>query len=318
MSVPLQSNSDYHYHVKKEKLPCKPIDNTRKKITSLHDKSPAIVIISGLSGSGKTVALRALEDSGYFCVDNLPIALIDSFISMLSCDRDIKKIGIGVDIREKGFLSEISHVLSNLKKKHHTEIIFLEAENDVLLRRYKETRRPHPLGGNIEKAISIEKKRLSVLRENADRIIDTSSFTPHQLRQSVSSIYHIKKTNNRMALVLISFGFKYGTPQNLDLLFDVRFLPNPNFIPELKPLKGTDSRVARYIFKKPETKEFMLKMKDMMNFLIPLYIKEGKSYLTIGIGCTGGNHRSPAIVEKLQNYLNNYPVDLKVIHRDMK
>jgi UPF0042 nucleotide-binding protein len=317
MSVPLQRNSDI-YHVKKESLPCKSIYHSRKKITSRQDKSPALVIISGLSGSGKTVALRALEDSSFFCVDNLPIALIDSFISMQSHERDIKKIGISIDIREKGFLSEITNVLSNLKKNYQTEIIFLEAENDVLLRRYKETRRPHPLGGNLEKAISIEKKRLSGLRENADRIIDTSSFTPHQLRQFMLSLYRTQKTNNMMALVLISFGFKYGIPQNADLLFDVRFLPNPNFIPALKPLKGTDKRVAQYIFKKQETKEFMVKIKDLINFLVPLYIREGKSYLTIGIGCTGGNHRSPAIVENLRNYLYKYHVDLMVVHRDMK
>jgi UPF0042 nucleotide-binding protein len=237
---------------------------------------------------------------------------------MQSHERDIKKIGISIDIREKGFLSEINNVLTNLKKNYHIEIIFLEADNDVLLRRYKETRRPHPLGGNLEKAISVEKKRLSVLRENSDRIIDTSTFTPHQLRNFVSSLYQTRKPNNKMSLVLISFGFKYGAPQNADLLFDVRFLPNPNFIPELKPLKGTDKRVAQYIFKKPETKEFMIKMTDMMNFLVPLYIREGKSYLTIGIGCTGGNHRSPAIVEKLRKFLIKYPVDLNIVHRDMR
>ena len=317
MGMPLRLNSGAH-NGEKDKHPCSPIVNARKKNIFSHYELPTIAIISGLSGSGKTVALRALEDSGFFCVDNLPITLIDSFISMLSHDRDIRKIGIGVDIREKGFLSEINNVLSNLKKNYHTEIMFLEAENDVLLRRYKETRRPHPLGGNVEKAISVEKKRLSVLRENADRIIDTSSFTPHQLRQFVSSLYQTQKTNHMMALVLISFGFKYGTPPNADLLFDVRFLPNPNFVPELKPLKGTDKKVAGYIFKKPETKQFMIKIKDLINFLIPLYIKEGKSYLTIGIGCTGGNHRSPAIIEKLKTYLNKYPVDLTVIHRDMR
>ena len=279
---------------------------------------PRIVIISGLSGSGKTVALRALEDSGFFCVDNLPITLIDSFLSMLSRDGEIREIGIGIDIRAKGFLSGINNVLADLKKTFYTEIIFLEAENDVLLRRYKETRRPHPLGGNVEKSIPLEKKRLSVLRENADRIIDTSSFTPHQLRQYMSSLYQTQKSKNAMTLVLLSFGFKYGTPQNADLILDVRFIPNPNFVPELKPLKGTDKRVARYIFKKPETREFMDRLKGLMNFLIPLYIREGKSYLTIGIGCTGGNHRSPAIVEKLQNYFTRYPVDLKVVHRNMR
>ncbi len=261
--------------------------------------------------------MRALEDSGFFCVDNLPITLIESFLSIISRNKEINKIGIGIDIREKGFLSEISDVLKNLSGEYNIEIFFLEAEKDVLLRRFKETRRPHPLNGSIEKAVQIEKRRLSSLREHADRIIDTSSLSPHQLRQYVISIYKIQKTKKAMTLVLISFGFKYGTPQNMDLLFDVRFLPNPNFVTELKQLKGTDKRISDYIFKKPEAKTFMSKIKDLFEFLIPLYITEGKSYLTIAIGCTGGNHRSPAIVEKLRVYLKKYPIDLNVVHRDM-
>jgi len=278
---------------------------------------PIIVIITGLSGSGKTIALRALEDSGFFCVDNLPITLIGSFLSIISRDMEIGKIGIGIDIREKGFLSGISGVLKKLRNKYQIEILFLEAEKDILLRRFKETRRPHPLGGYIEKAIGKEKKRLFILRENADRIVDTSSFSPHQLRQFVTSLYKIQKTKKVMVVVLISFGFKFGTPQNLDLLFDLRFLPNPNFVPKLKPLKGTDKRVSDYIFKNQEAKTFITKIKDFMDFLIPQYIKEGKSYLTIGIGCTGGTHRSPAIAEKLRSYLKRFPLDVNIVHRDM-
>jgi UPF0042 nucleotide-binding protein len=278
---------------------------------------PTIVIISGLSGSGKTVALRALEDSDFFCVDNLPVALIDSFVSIISKNREIKKIGIGIDIREKGFLSGIDEVLKALKNKYRVDVLFFEAESDVLLRRFKETRRPHPLGENIEEAIQIEKARLSLLKEAADRIIDTSSFTPHQLRQLVASRYRVQKGKNQMAVVLISFGFKFGQPQNMDLLFDVRFLPNPNFVPELKALKGTDKRVSDYVLKKQETKILMSKMKDLLDFLIPLYIKEGRSCLTIGIGCTGGNHRSPAIAEKLQGYLRKHPIDMSIVHRDI-
>jgi len=276
---------------------------------------PTIVIITGLSGSGKTIALRALEDSGFFCVDNLPVALIDLFVSIVSKDRELKKIGIGIDIREKGFLSEIGNVLKTLRNKYRTEILFLEAEKDILLRRFKETRRP--LGGNIEDAIQIEKERLSLLKEEADRIVDTSSYTPHQLRQFVTSLYRGQKGKKLMTVVLISFGFKFGAPQNIDLLFDVRFLPNPNFVPELKALKGTDKRVSDYVLKKQVTKAFLHKMKELIDFLIPLYIKEGRSYLTIGIGCTGGNHRSPAIVEKLQGYLKKHPIDLSIVHRDI-
>jgi UPF0042 nucleotide-binding protein len=278
---------------------------------------PIIVIITGQSGSGKTVALRALEDSKFFCVDNLPIALIDSFVSITLKNKGINKIGIGIDIREKGFLSEASNVLKNLKDKYRTEILFLEAEKDVLLRRFKETRRPHPLGGNIEESIQIEKERLAPLRETADRIVDTSSLSPHQLRQFVISKYGMLRLKKLMTVTIISFGFKFGVPQNIDLLFDVRFLPNPNFVPELKPLKGTDKKVSDFVLKKSVAKVFIKKIKEYMDFLIPLYIKEGRSYLTIGIGCTGGNHRSPAISEKLHTILKKYPVDLNIVHRDI-
>lgn len=278
---------------------------------------PFIVIITGLSGSGKTVALRALEDSDFFCVDNLPIALIDSFVSVISRNSGIKKAGIGIDIREKGFLSEVGDVLKNLRNKYRTEVLFLEAEKDVLLRRFKETRRPHPLGGDIEEAIQIEEEKLSILREAADRIVDTSSFSPHQLRQFITSHYGILRVKRVITVNLISFGFKFGTPQNIDLLFDVRFLPNPYFVPELKPLKGTDKRVSEYVLKRSEVKLFIRKIKKFMDFLIPLYIKEGRPYLTIGIGCTGGKHRSPVIVEKLRSLLKKHPVDLNVVHRDI-
>jgi RNase adapter protein RapZ len=278
---------------------------------------PVIVIITGLSGSGKTVALRALEDSDFFCVDNLPVVLIDSFASIVSKNRETKKIGIGIDIREKGFLSEIISVLKTLRSKYHTEVLFLEAEKDVLVRRFKETRRPHPLSGNIEEAIKVEKERLSPLRDAADRIIDTSSLTPHQLRRLIISFYKMKMEKKAMTVVLISFGFKFGAPQNVDLLFDARFLPNPNFVPGLKPLRGTDKSVADYVFKGNTAKTYVNKIKELIDFLIPLYIKEGRPYLTIGIGCTGGNHRSPAIIEKLQGYFKKYPVDLSVVHRDI-
>jgi UPF0042 nucleotide-binding protein len=278
---------------------------------------PIIVIITGLSGSGKTVALRALEDSGFFCVDNLPVPLIDSLVSIVSRDVDIKKIGIGIDIREKGLFSEIGDALKILKNKYRTEILFFEAEKDVLVRRFKETRRPHPLGGNIEEAIPAERERLLPLREAADRILDTSSYTPHQLRQLVTSLYKIQIGKGKMTVVLISFGFKFGVPQNVDLLFDARFLPNPNFVPELRPLRGTDKKVSDYVFRHKTAKAYINKIEEFVDFLIPLYISEGRSYLTIGIGCTGGNHRSPAIVEKLVRHLNRHPIDLSIVHRDL-
>jgi len=278
---------------------------------------PIIVILTGLSGSGKTVALRTLEDSGFFCVDNLPIALIGSFASIISRNREIRKIGIGIDIREKGSLSEINVVLKTLRKKYQTQVLFLEAEKDVLVRRFRETRRPHPLEGNIDEAIHIEKERLAPLKEVADRVVDTSSFTPHQLRQLITSLYGLQTGRKAMTVVLISFGFKFGAPQNVDLLFDVRFLPNPNFVPELKPLRGTDKQVSDYVLKNSVTKTYVKKIQEFIDFLIPYYIKEGRSYLTIGVGCTGGNHRSPAIAENLQSHLKRHPIDLSVVHRDL-
>jgi UPF0042 nucleotide-binding protein len=278
---------------------------------------PIIVILTGLSGSGKTVALRAIEDSGFFCVDNLPIALIGSFASIISGDREIMKIGIGVDIREKGSLSEINDVLKTLRKKYQTEVLFLEAEKDVLIRRFRETRRPHPLGENIDEVIPVEKERLAPLKEVADRVVDTSSLTPHQLRQLVTTFYGTRTGKKAMNIIIISFGFKFGAPQNIDLLFDARFLPNPNFIPELKPLKGTDRQVSDYVLNNTTTRAYIKKIEGLVDFLIPQYSKEGRSYLTIGVGCTGGNHRSPAIAVKLKKHLSRHPVDLSVVHRDL-
>jgi UPF0042 nucleotide-binding protein len=281
------------------------------------DKTSRVVIITGRSGSGKTVALRALEDSGFFCVDNLPVSLISSLIKIISVNTKIRNIAIGIDIREREFLNEFDKVLDTLKTKYTIEILFLEAESEVMIRRFKETRRPHPLGGKIEKAIKSERERLAGLKENADRIIETSSITPHQLRNLISSLYFPNHTFKDMTISLISFGFKYGVPQNIDLLFDVRFLSNPNFVPSLKHLNGTNIRVAEYIFKNPEAKEFMKKIKNLLIYLIPLYIKEGKSYLSIAFGCTGGNHRSPAIVESLVKSIKKNNFDLHVVHRDM-
>ncbi|MEW6587478.1 MAG: RNase adapter RapZ, partial [Nitrospirota bacterium] len=278
---------------------------------------PFVVIVTGLSGSGKTVALRALEDSGFYCVDNLPVALIDALIGIIARQKDLKRIAIGVDIREKGFLSGINDVLKVLRKRYRTEVLFFEAEKDVLVRRFKETRRPHPLGGDVEEAISVERERLSLLKGAGDRIVDTSSYTPHQLRQLVASLYRATTVKREISVILISFGFKYGAPQNIDLLFDVRFLPNPNFVPELKALKGTDQRVSDYVFQSRATVQYVKKIKDLLDFLIPEYIKEGRSYLTIGIGCTGGNHRSPAIVERMKKHLVKYPIDLSIVHRDI-
>lgn len=280
-------------------------------------KSSRVVIITGLSGSGKTVALRAVEDLNFFCVDNLPVSLISSLISKISGHTGGRNIAMGIDIREKEFLSDIEKVLTSLRKKQRIEVLFLEAETDVLIRRFKETRRPHPLGGGLEEAIKEERESLDVFKQNADRIIDTSSLSPHQLRKLISSLYLPKSSRKEMSVSLISFGFKYGIPQNVDLLFDVRFLPNPHFIPLLKELDGRHRKVAEYVLRHPETKEFISKVKNLLHFLLPLYIREGRSYLSIGIGCTGGKHRSPAIVEEIAGDMKNDAIELNVIHRDI-
>ncbi|MEK6672436.1 MAG: RNase adapter RapZ [Nitrospirota bacterium] len=282
---------------------------------------PTIVIISGLAGSGKTVALRALEDQGFYCVDNLPVTFIKPFASIITSADHKRKVGIGVDIREKEFLPSVKAVLNALRKKYNVEIIFLEADRDALIRRFKETRRPHPLtstGIHLDEAITKEKDLLSPLREEADKILDTTAYTPHQLRHTISSFYKPQGQDSTMVITVISFGFKYGIPQNIDLLFDVRFIPNPHFVPELRELTGTDNAVKDFVLKPAATQEFMDKTADLLNFLIPHYVNEGKAYLTVGFGCTGGKHRSPAIAEAIAKAIKmRHNVDTDIIHRDI-
>ncbi len=279
----------------------------------------SIIILTGLSGAGKTVVLRALEDCGYFCTDNLPPQLINDFINITS-STDIRSIAIGIDIREKGFLNGIDNIIENLKKRQNIEIVFLESERDVIIRRFKETRRPHPLckqyGYDIEKAFESEISILSPLRKMADRVIDTSPFSPHQLRDMIKSIYGGSDAD-KLNVVLTSFGFKFGVPQSADLVFDVRFLPNPHFVSELRDLTGTDKAVLDYVKKDGNSEVFIAKIKDIMDFLIPLYIKEGKSSLNICIGCTGGRHRSVSVIEELKDHFSHYPVNLETVHREL-
>lgn len=282
---------------------------------------PTIVIISGLAGSGKTVALRALEDQGFYCVDNLPVTLMEPLISIVTGDSHTTKVGLGIDIREKEFLPAFDSVLAKLRKRYNIVIIFLEAERDTLIRRFKETRRPHPLvteGAGLENAIETEKAMLLPLRKDADRIIDTSAYNPHQLRHLISSFFIPASQGTVMSITLISFGYKFGVPQNIDLLFDVRFVPNPQFVPSLKDSTGTDKHVQNFIFEKSSTQEFLDKTGKLLNFLIPQYINEGKSYLTIAFGCTGGRHRSPAIVEKIAHLIEDNPVEINIVHRDIQ
>lgn len=278
---------------------------------------PRVVIITGLSGSGKTVALRAVEDLNFFCVDNLPVPLIGALLNRTSRNPGSPDVAIGIDIRDRDSLPGFEKIIGRLRSRYAIDIIYLEAEPDVLVRRFKETRRPHPLGGNLEEAIATEQKSLAPLRKNADRIIETTPLSPHQLRRLISSFYISRKKTKDITVALISFGFKYGAPQNIDLLFDVRFLPNPFFVPALRDLDGRDKRVADYVLKHKETRTFLKKIEDLLAFLIPLYVREGKSYLSVGIGCTGGRHRSPAIVEKLAPAVKKAYTELNVIHRDI-
>lgn len=282
-----------------------------------------VVVVSGLSGAGKTVALRALEDIGYFCIDNLPVTLIEPFLSTIKTGESIKKIGIGVDIREKFFLADVYHILSALKRHYNIKVLFLEAEKEVMVRRYKETRRPHPmvsLSGemSIEAAIEEEMTYLSGMREAADRIVDTSTYTPHQLRHLIISTHGNNETAQGLTVSIISFGFKYGVPADIDLLFDVRFLPNPYFVPELKALRGTDAVVADFVLKRDETREFLSRLTALIDFLMPHYIREGRSYLVIGMGCTGGRHRSPAVVEEIAQHIRmKHGLEPTITHRDI-
>lgn len=275
------------------------------------------VILTGLSGAGKTVALNAFEDSNYFCVDNLPVSLIKTFIHLCYMTPDISKIAVGIDIREMKFFNNLSDAIHSLKKTEKAEIIFLEAKEGVIIRRFKETRRPHPLGyKDLKRAIRKEMEILSPIRSLADKVIDTSSLTPHELRKIIIQRYSGKKESS-ISVSLISFGYKYGTPPEADLLFDARFLPNPNFIKELKRFPGTSPKVKNFLLEKQATKDFLDRLVPFLEFLIPKYKDEGRNYLTIGIGCTGGRHRSPVIVEEIKKYLEKHRLTVSVLHRDI-
>ncbi len=276
------------------------------------------VILTGISGSGKTVALNAFEDSGFFCVDNLPLKLIKTFVNLSSKTPTISKIAIGIDIRERALLTDFSDAVASLREKHKIEIIFLEASDEAIIRRFKETRRPHPLGyRDLRTAIRRETKLLSSVRREAGTIVDTSALTPHQLRKFITDLY-LKKDPRKMTVSLVSFGYKYGIPPESDLLFDVRFLPNPYFIEKLRDFPGTSPRVKKFVLSQDSTKEFLDKLYPLLDHTIPLYEQEGRSYLTIGIGCTGGRHRSPAIVQEIEKALKKRKVKTSVTHRDLE
>jgi len=284
-------------------------------------KAVQFVIISGLSGSGKSYAIRYFEDLGFFCVDNLPPQLLPKFIELCVQSRDgIDRVALGIDIRERDFLGTFLSVFDELRDEgYRMELLFLEAKDEVLIRRFSESRRPHPLAreGSVIDGIRLERERLYDLKKRADRIIDTSDSNVHQLKEVITRHYLEKEQGSRLNLFLVSFGFKHGVPYDADLLFDVRFLTNPNFIRELKPLTGEEPQVAEYVLAQPESRVFLEKLFDMMNFLIPLYEKEGKSYLTIAVGCTGGRHRSVVVINRLKDYLREKGHQVRWHHRDL-
>ncbi len=278
------------------------------------------VIITGLSGSGKSTALDALEDLGFYAVDNLPVALLPAFVQMpSSMMAEAFKAALVMDLRSPDFVENFPRIFNDLAEKDYSvEVIFLEANEDVLVRRFSQTRRQHPLGGDsILEGIKKEKRMLAKIRGLAEHIIDTSRFNVHELRREITGLFARLAPPARMHVNLLSFGFKYGLPTEADLVFDVRFLPNPYFVDGLRSFTGCDKPVVDFIFSHPITTEFMARLKDMLLFLIPHYHSEGKSQLTVAIGCTGGKHRSVALVEWLSNELKQPDCRISKRHRDI-
>ncbi|HEV8457016.1 MAG TPA: RNase adapter RapZ [Methylomirabilota bacterium] len=279
------------------------------------------VIVTGLSGAGKSYAIKCLEDLGYFCVDNLPTTLIPTFAELCAhSDRAIRKIALGIDVREGEYLAHILETLQELRVNGHVaDVLFLEASEETLVRRYHESRRRHPLAGegSVVDGIRAERKALAHLREAADRILDTSGLTVHQLKEQMVESYGAPGKRDALTVSLISFGYKHGIPYDADLVFDVRFLPNPHFVDALRPLDGRDAPVKDFVLAGDESRQLLARLEDLVRFLLPLYQREGKAYLTIAIGCTGGRHRSVTLVEALRSVLQGLGFEPLVRHRDL-
>lgn len=281
-----------------------------------------LVIVTGMSGAGKSSVLKMLEDIGFFCVDNLPIPLLPKLAELtFERNNEIEKVALGIDIRNGQSLEEMDETLLQLVKMGYTpEILFLETSTEVLVKRYKETRRSHPLAGNgrVDKGIELERKKLAFLKEKADIIIDTSQLLIRELKAEIDKIFidHIAYQN--FFITILSFGFKYGLPSDSDLVFDVRFLPNPYYLADLKYKTGCEEEVYEYVMKAKEAIEFLDKLEDMLRFLIPNYIIEGKNQLVVSIGCTGGKHRSVSLARAIASRLKNTEYGLKIEHRDVE
>jgi RNase adapter protein RapZ len=299
------------------------ISDAARKVThkaNPRDSRPSgeLVIITGMSGSGKASVLKAFEDLGYYCVDNLPIGLIPRFAELVGQSSEIERTALVVDVREGRQLEELPEIVKSVRRMISTKVIFLEASDSVLLRRYSETRRPHPLGTNttVKASLGAERRHLHDIRDLADLVIDTSKFNVHELRAHITALFEKKENGRNILVSCVSFGFKHGVPDDADLMFDVRFLPNPHFLPEFRPLTGRHPKVAKYIRSFPQTTEFIQRISELLVYLLPHYIHEGKSYLTIAFGCTGGQHRSVMIAEDVAKRLKKAGYRIKVVHRD--
>jgi RNase adapter protein RapZ len=285
---------------------------------------PDIVIITGLSGSGMSSAMNAFQDLGYFCVDNLPITILPTFARLIEASQDkngISRAALVIDIREGGFLGEFPKELESLRALGlNVFVLFLEASDEVLQHRFSETRRPHPAdkGHRLAKAIRGERAAMNPIRALADQIIDTSDHTVHTLRAELVERFSLDKQGAPMRVQVLSFGHKYGGPSNLELMFDVRHLPNPHFVSELKPLSGHDPRVVSFLKSQPEVEETVTRFSDLLDYLLPLYKREGKAYVTVGIGCTGGRHRSVMVANALARRLRRAGFDAQAVHRDVR
>jgi UPF0042 nucleotide-binding protein len=288
------------------------------------DATPDIVIITGLSGSGMSSATNAFEDLGYFCVDNLPVTMLPTFARLVTAgsgEKGIERAALVIDIREGTFLGDFGEQLAALRAAGlSVYVLFLEASDDVLQHRFSETRRPHPAdnGQGLLQAIRAERSAMARVRSEADQIIDSSDHTVHTLRSHLLQRFSPDRKGGPMRVQVLSFGHKFGNPGDLELLFDVRHLPNPHFVPELKSLSGHDKRVVKYLRSQPEVKETLDRFSDLLDYLLPLYKREGKSYVTVGIGCTGGRHRSVMVANALTRRLKSAGFDAHVVHRDVR
>ena len=284
-------------------------------VSTLH-----VVVVTGLSGAGRSTALHVLEDLGFFCVDNLPPALAPALVETLATSGEVSRLGLGIDVRTGAFLEGTDTVLATLEAGgHDVEVIFFDAADLELVRRYSESRRPHPLapGGDVLDAIHKERERLAPLRGKARHVIDTTRLNIHDLRRMLIDHVSVGEARPRMITRVVSFGFKYGIPVDADLVFDVRYLPNPFFVPELKPMSGLEDTVAKFVLEAPDTIEFLTDLTGMLGRMLPRYEREGKAYLTIAIGCTGGRHRSVAIAQSLGQSLRTSGRAINVAHRDV-